>query len=366
MAKCLILTTRRNTILSLFNKIVHEENIEKSYKQCMKGKSKYKEDAMVFDRDKTYNIYKLVESLKNGTYTMSGYIRFYVYEPKEREIYAPKFKDKLVQTMINNVIKETYNKAFIKDSYACIDNKGTHKASERINHFVKKAKWEYGEGAYIIKLDVSKFFYSINRETLKNLLPKKIKCKNTLNLMYAIIDSSPNELGIPLGNITSHILANVYMNEFDNYCKRNLRIRYYVRYMDDSFAVVKNKEAANVNKIMMEKFLTEVLQLNANPKKTKIFPINQGVNMVGFKTFGTHKLLRNDSKQKIKQKLRKMEGLILKRKMKKEKAEQMLNSWLGHSLNANSYNFIQKLLKKHDYIYLDSRGSFKINIEGVD
>jgi len=349
----------------LFEAIVEPSNVEQAYKECMRGKSKYKVDAMLFDRDKTYNLGQLVESLKNGTYEMDEYIQFYVYEPKERKIYAPKFKDKLVQAMINNVIKHIYNRCFSFDSYACIDGKGTHKASGRISHFLRKASWEYGDDAFIIKLDVSKFFYSIDRDVLKELLPKKLKCKQTLELLYKIIDSSPNELGLPLGNITSHILANIYLNEFDQYCKRHLGLRYYVRYMDDSCTIVRNKDEAKRVLACMVEFLESKLKLIANPKKTRIFPIEQGVNIVGFKTYKTHKLLRDDSKRKIKRKLRKMENLIRTGRMTTDKAEQMVNSWLGHSKNASSNNFIYRLLLKHDFLTLDHKGVFKIHLKEV-
>lgn len=350
----------------LFNEIIDPENVEISYTQCLSGKSKYKTDAMLFDRNKTYNLKQLVESLKDGSYRMDDYIQFNVYEPKERKIYAPRFKDKLVQMMINNVIKHVYNNCFIYDSYACIDNKGTHKASNRIQHFLRKASWQYGEGAFIIKLDVSKFFYSIDRGILKSILPKKIKCEKTLDLLYKIINSSPKERGLPLGNITSHVLANIYLNEFDNFCKRKLGLKYFCRYMDDSFAVVENKADAKRILGLMSTFLESHLNLIANPKKTRIFPVDQGVNIVGFKTYKTHKLLRDDSKRKIKRKLSKMEKLVKSERITVEKAEQMLNSWLGHAKNASSRNFIKRLLEKHEFLQINNKGVFKIVMKEVD
>jgi len=115
----------------------------------------------------------------------------------------------------------------------------------------------------------------------------------------------------------------------------------------------------------MVEFLESKLKLIANPKKTRIFPIEQGVNIVGFKTYKTHKLLRDDSKRKIKRKLRKMENLIRTGRMTTDKAEQMVNSWLGHSKNASSNNFIYRLLLKHDFLTLDHKGVFKIHLKEV-
>ncbi|MCC5911306.1 MAG: RNA-dependent DNA polymerase [Clostridiaceae bacterium] len=349
---------------TLFTKIVDIENMEKAYKKSLKGGEKYNKEAMIFSLNSTYNLYRLRQSLIDGTYEFEGYIHFKVYEPKERIVDAPHYRDKIVQLSINNILKEIYNPCFIYDSYACIDNKGTHKAVERISYFMRKAAWEYGDKAFIIKIDIKKFFYSIDREILKKILTKKIKCKKTLNLLFKIIDSADviDPLGLPLGNTLSQICANIYMNELDQYCKRKLGLHYYVRYADDVVVIVKNKDEAQRVLGLAKDFLKEELHLNTNTKKTKIFPIDQGVNTVGFKTYKSHRLLRNDSKKKIKRKAKKMRRLILEDKMTVEKAEQILNSWLGHARNGCSYNFINKLLEKNDYICLDHKGTFKVDI----
>ena len=350
---------------NLFNEIICSENVEEAYRLCMQGKTKFKVDAILFDKDKTYNINMLISELKNKTYKMSEYTEFYVYEPKQRKIYAPCFRDKLVQMMINNIVKEMFNKSFIFDSYACIDSKGTHKSAERIQNFIKRASFEYGKGAFIIKIDIKKFFYSIDREVLKTFLPKMIKCDLTLSLINLIIDSSPNELGLPLGNITSHMLANYYLHQVDVFIKRKLSVKYYVRYMDDMMIIVKDKEKAKGILNFVEKFINEILKLELNKKKTKISPVEQGVNMVGYKIYKTHRLLRNDSKKKIKRKMKKIPDLIFFNKITKEKSEQMLNSWLGHARNCCSYNFISKLINKHNYIKIDKQGTLKINEEVI-
>lgn len=336
----------------LFEKITNEENIYKAYKKALKGKGKYNPEAMEFSLDEIYNLKELRQSLIDETYKFDGYIRFPVFEPKERIVDAPHFKDKIVQLAVNNVLKEIYNPTFIFDSYACIDDKGTHKCVDRISHFIRKAKWEYGDDAYIVKLDVRKFFYSIDREILKILLAKKIKCKKTLRLLFKIIDSANliSLLGLPLGNTLSQICANVILNVLDNYCKRKMRIKYYVRYMDDSIIVARNKDEANEILELIGEFLKSELHLNLNEDKSKVFPLAQGVNAIGYKIYPTHRLLRNGSKKKIKRKIKAMPKLILDGKMSIQKAEQILNSWLGHSSHANSYNFINKIVAKYDFI----------------
>lgn len=356
----------------LFDRIVDEENIYQAYKKALKGDGKYNPEAMEFMFDEVYNLQELRKSLIDGTYEFSGYIRFIVYEPKERIVDAPHFKDKIVQLAINNILKEIYNKSFIYDSYACIDDKGTHKCAKRIQHLMRKAKWEYGEEATIIKGDFKKFFYSINRDILKKLLPKKIKCKRTLKLLFIIIDSADiiDLLGLPLGNTLSQICANIYLNELDNHCKRKLSLKYYVRYMDDFVIVVKDKEVAKEVLCLVSDFTKELLGLKLNENKTKIFPINQGVNTIGYKIYTTHMLLRNESKKKIKRKIKAMPRLISEGRLTIEKAEQILNSWKGHAGHGDSYNFIQSLLNRFDFLYLVKKSNgktvLKINVDKLE
>ncbi|HAS91926.1 MAG TPA: RNA-dependent DNA polymerase [Clostridiales bacterium] len=346
----------------LFEKIINEDNLYKAYKKALKGDGKYNPEAMIFTLDEVYNIKMLRQSLIDGTYKFDGYIRFIVYEPKERIIDAPHFKDKIVQLAINNVLKEIYNPCFIFDSYACIDGKGNHKCVDKIQHLMRKAKWEYGEDTTIIKGDVKKFFYSINRGILKKLLHKKIRCKKTLNLLFKIIDSADilDLLGLPLGNTLSQICANIYLNELDQFCKRKLSLKYYIRYMDDFFIFVKNKEEAKRVLCLINEFVEEKLGLKLNTEKTKIFPIEQGLNAIGYKIYITHRLLRDSSKQKVKRKLKATPHLIQEKKTTIEKIEHMLGSWMGYVSYGNSYNFIKSLMIKYGFLCLTKRRGKKV------
>lgn len=321
----------------------------------MKGDSKYKDEAIIFSSNKTYNLNKLRQSLINETYEFSGYYTFKVYEPKERIINAPCFKDKIVQIAINNVLKEKYYKTFIYDSYACIDNKGTHACAVRTQKFLKQSYWQYDD-PFIIKMDIKKFFYTIDREILKEILSRKIKCKNTYRILEHIIDSADviDEVGLPLGNTLSQICANIYMNELDQYIKRKLSIKYYTRYADDMFIICESKAEAKRVLMLCEEFINNELNLKLNQRKTKIFPIEQGVNYVGYKIYHTHMLLRNESKRKVKRRLKAYQKLLKENKITKEKLEQMLNSWKGHADYANSYNFYNKLVEKFEYLELEN------------
>lgn len=339
---------------TLFSKITSIENIEKAYKQSQKGSGKYKRSSLLLEKNKTYFLKKIREELIDGTYTFGDYNRFTVYEPKERIIDAPRLKDKIVQLAINNVIKEEINNKFIHDTYACIDNKGTHKAVYRISHFMRKAKWMWGDDARIIKIDIKKFFYTIDREVTKKEFSRHIKCKDTLDLINKVIDSADqiSPKGLPLGNTLSQIGANITMNPLDQYAKRKLRLKFYVRYADDIVIIVKNKKGADYILDKLITFIEDRLNLNVNLNKTKIFPIRQGVNVLGYKIHATHKLLRNESKKKVKRKLKKMKYLIRDGRLTVDKAELMLNSWKGHADHANSNNFIKSLTTKYDFLKL--------------
>lgn len=346
---------------NLFDKIVSEANVDDAYRKTQLGQMKYKRGAIHFSQNLTANLAALRERVINGTYKPSDYYAFKVFEPKERLIYAPAFEDKIVQHMINNILKDIYRSCFIHDSYSCIEGKGTHACAARIQQFMRIAKQNYGSQAYIIKADVYKFFYSMDRQILQSLLRKKIKCKNTLYLLDKIIESSPGEAGLPLGNLTSQLFANIYLNELDQFCKRVLGLKYYVRYADDIVIIVETKKKAKQVLEDVRNYIAKYLCLSMHPEKSKVFPLAQGVNAIGFKIHPTHRLLRNDCKAKIKRKIKKTPHLIYEGKMTVEKANQMLGSWSGHAQYGSSRNFIQKILQKFDYIYMDNKGLLKID-----
>ena len=147
-----------NLIDNTFDSIVAKENLYLAYEKALQGDEKYTIEAMLFARDEVYNLKQLRENLINETDKFEGYMRFLIFEPKERIVDAPHFKDKIVQLAMINVLKEIYYPSFIYDSYACIDGKGTHACADRIQWFMQRGRWEYGVGAYIIKGDVKEFF----------------------------------------------------------------------------------------------------------------------------------------------------------------------------------------------------------------
>lgn len=350
-------TTEGSAQLSiLFNEIFSWNNLEKAYNDSLKETGKFNKEAMRFQRNETINLMRLRQTLYNGDYRFSGYNTFKIYEPKVRIINAPHYEDKIVQLSLNNILKDIFEPSFIKESYACMQNRGTHKAVEQVQKNLRQAHFKWGDDAYICKGDVRKFFYTIDRDILKSLYRKKIKEKDVLVVMDEIVDSGAlvDKVGLPLGNTLSQLCANIYLNEFDQYAKRYLGYKYYVRYGDDVIIILPNKKEAQKAKLEFITFIKEKLNLDHNRKKTQIFPINQGVNAYGFKVHRTHRLLRDDSKQSIKRKIKKMPKLIASGRMNIVTANTMLGSWSGHARYASSRNFIQNILKNRSYIKLEN------------
>lgn len=252
--------------------------------------------------------------------------------------------------MVNNGLKEFYRNKFIYHSYACIVGKGTHRAVDAVQHNFRLAKRNYGAASYILKIDIAKFFYSIDREVLKSIIRRDIKCKRLLELIEIIIDSAQtiSKKGLPLGNTISQLLANVYMNELDHYCKRSLQTKHYVRYADDIVIFCESKEQANDYLYFIEKYLKNKLKLKVNEHKTKVFPISQGVNAYGFKIHATHRLIRTDTKTRMKQKTKKLIRLERAGRVCVVTVNQVLSSYAGHCKYAATYTLISRLMNNND------------------
>lgn len=341
----------------LYQKVYDFNNIRLSYKRILKGDKKFKKDAIILDMCRERNLLTLWRELKSKGYQVGEYLRFKVFEPKERVVSAPRARDKIVQFAVHNVLQEVYEPVFIKTSFACLKDKGTHKAVDNVQHDMRVCKWKHG-GGWILKMDVKRFFYSIDRDILKQLLRKKITDPDMIWILDLIIDSSPEgEKGIPLGNVTSQDFANIYLNEVDQYCKRCLGVKYYTRYMDDIVIVTPTKEAAQDYLAKIKKFLNEKLNLETN-SKTKIFPMEQGVNAYGFKIWTTHRLLRDQSKRAMKRRIKAMDAKFKRGELQEKDVLKGVNSWLGHARHSNSYNLAKKVFKKYPYIKVEGEIKF--------
>ena len=329
------------TIRNKYDKKLTYESLMKAHKESRKGKNIRKE-IILFNLKQEEYIMWLYEKLKMGTYKHSGYTTFYVTEPKVRLIEKSAYIDRIVHRWyVDNFMKEYFIKSFISTSYACLQNKGMHKACIDVQETMKHCK-RIWNNYYIIKMDVAKYFQNIDKEILYNILQRKIKDKKLLWLTREILYSNGIEKGLPIGNYTSQCFANIYLNELDQYAKHTLKLKYYFRYMDDIVVMVKNKKEAIQKLQQIREFLTKNLKLELN-SKTQIFKSSQGVNFCGYKINEYRLKIRTKGKKKLKNKIKILKYQIKTRQIDTKEAHKFLTGHLGYIDIANVKNLKEKL-----------------------
>ena len=331
------------TIKKSFNSKLTFEKLLKAHERASKGKKKKKE-VILFEMDLETNIIKILNDIKNNKYRFGKYREFIIYEPKMRIIKSLPYKDRIVhQWYIEEFIKPFFFPRFIIDTFACLDNRGTHKCIIKTQKNMRKMKSKYND-YYVLKCDIKKYFYSINKNILLNILKKRIKDKKLIEFTKIILGDL-NELGIPIGNYTSQFFANIYLNELDHYVKEKLNIKYYIRYMDDFILLLPNKEISKEVLIKIKIFVELNLNLKLN-EKTKYFSNKKGIDFCGYKIFETHILLRKRFKIKLKKYINMWNKLYCNNKLDIDKMNMSLQSSKAHASHSNSYNFLNKKLKK--------------------
>lgn len=300
---------------NIFDKIVSIENLEVADKKAKKRKLNQKEIRDYF-KGRKKNLDTLHNNLISGEFKTSKYSVFKVYEPKERIISKlPFYPDRITQWGVYLQLENIFTPTFTADTYSAIKGRGIHKLSDNLKQSLKDK-----EGTkYCLKLDIKQFYPSVNNEILKQKIRRKIKCTRTLKLLDNIIDSAS---GLPLGNLLSQLFANVYLNELDHYIKQELKVKYYFRYCDDICILSCNKQDLhNILHIIKQKLSDLKLEIKSN---YQIFPVEKrGVDIVGYKHYHTHTLLRKS----------------IKKNYIKNKNKKTHYSWLKH---CNSKNLIEK------------------------
>lgn len=329
------------TIKRCFFKKLTYEKILSAHFRASKCKSN-KREVLRFNIDLETNIINIINSLKNNSYRLGKYYEFNVYEPKLRVIKALPYKDRIVQQWyVEEFIKPYVLPRFIYDSYACIDGKGTHLAIKNLQKYMRLMKRKYGN-YYVVKCDIQKFFYTIDKDILYGLMKNYITDKNVLNLTKVFIYDNDSKVGIPIGNYTSQFYANIYLNVLDKFIKEELKIKYYVRYMDDFIFLADTKERAKKLFKIISSFVFEKLNLKLN-YKSKYYPSKMGVDFCGYIIFETHILLRKRSKKKIKKNICKWNKLYLSDKLDNDSMILSWNSWVGHAMHSCSFNLRKKM-----------------------
>lgn len=325
------------------------QNLHLAFYKTAKGR-RYNPDVLSFKQNLEENLFILQKELLDKTYIPCPYRTFILYEPKERIIYVSPIRDRIIHHAIMNIIEPIWDRLFIFDSYACRKNKGTHAGVKRTVSFLRKAIQRWGK-VYCLKCDISKYFPSINHHILLQIIEKKIKCKDTLWLLKTIIfnnssdKNNPDSKNMPIGNLISQWSANLYLNELDYFIKHNLKVEYYIRYMDDFILLHNDKEYLKLLKHTISAFLIEKLRLNLNPK-SDIFPINRGIDFLGYRIWHNNILLRKSNIIKATRRFKKLQKLYKQNLIEKERIICSVNSWLGHCKLANATNAIKKCIQK--------------------
>jgi len=329
--------------MNFFQEICSVENILDAWCEFSKGKHQ-KKDVQEFQLHLMDNILLLNKDLLSLKYKHGKYESFNINDPKPRNIHKASVRDRLLHHAIYRVLYPYFDKKFIDDSYSCRLGKGTHKALNQLKSFINKSSQNNSRRCFVLKCDIRKFFANIDHEILKKILEKHIKDKNILWLFSQVIDSffSPRHIyamadickvGLPLGNLTSQLLVNVYMNEFDQSMKRELKVKYYIRYADDFVVLSENKNYLTNLLPQISKFLEKELKLQLHPDKVFIKTIASGVDFLGWVHFPKHRVLRTSTKRKM-----------LKNLENNPKVE-TVQSYLGMISHGNGYKLREKIVK---------------------
>lgn len=274
------------------------------------------------------NILSLKEYLITKNYRHSLYKAFKITDPKPRDIHKASVRDRLLHHAIYRKLYPFFERTFIADSYSCRDKKGVHKALERFTRFSRKVSRNSTKTAWVLKCDIRKFFASIDHSILKEILARYIPDEEINWLLSTIIDSfSPVKpgVGLPLGNLTSQLLVNIYMNEFDQFAKHKLKAKYYIRYADD-FAILSEDREWLVSLLSrIETFLESRLALTLHPDKVSIATTASGTDFLGWVHFPDHRVLRTTTKRRMFSKIRDSEG-----------KPEVLNSYMGLLTRGNT------------------------------
>ena len=254
-----------------------------AWREFRRGKSK-KRDVQEFEFNLEDNIFQLHEELRAKVYRHLPYAAFYITDPKLRHIHKACIRDRVVHHAVFRILYPVFDPTFIFDSYSCRLGKGTHRAVSRLKKFARALSLNYQRNIFVLKCDVKKFFDSVNHRVLLEFIQRKIKNKNSVWLIKTIVGSFEKEssVGLPIGNVTSQLFANIYLNEFDQFVKHALKVKYYIRYCDD-FVILGANPSELVDLVScVGKFLNYRLKLVIHPDKVTIRKYRQGIDFLGY------------------------------------------------------------------------------------
>ncbi len=331
MCVCVDLFTRliimKIQLVHSFEEIIAVGNLLEAWREFVRGK-RNKHDVEEFSLHLMDNILVLHNDLRHHTYRHGGYQAFSICDPKPRQIHKASVRDRLLHHAIYRILYPFFDRVFIADSFSCRIGKGTHKALNRLRAFAFKVSKNNTRTCWVLKCDIKKFFANIDHEVLLRVLQKYIPDRRILWLLREVIGSFSSirpGVGLPLGNLTSQLLVNIYMNEFDQFVKHRLKAEHYVRYADDFVILSENRAWLQGLIPQFEAFLSESLRLRLHPQKVFIKTLASGVDFLGWVHFTDHRVLRTTTRRRM-----------IKKTAKAPRPE-TINSYLGMLRHGNTH-----------------------------
>lgn len=305
-------------------------------------------DIQAFEFHLEDNLFKLHQELESRTYQPNPYTSFYISDPKLRHIHKASVRDRVLYQAVFQVLYPIFNRQFIFDVYSSRNEKGTHRGVLRLQSLARKVSCNWTRPAYALKCDIRKFFDSVNHQILTEIIQKTIPDRETLWLIEKIIKSFQVEYGsgIPLGNVTSQLFANVYLNEFDQFAKRNLKVNYYVRYCDDFVILAEDQEFLTSRIPQIRSFLWERLKLELHPTKVAMRKLRYGIDFLGYVVLPHYIVLRTKTKRRILKKVAEMQKQLQRGEIREEFFQQSLASYFGLLTHCRGFKVKFQLLKR--------------------
>ncbi|OLP15444.1 RNA-dependent DNA polymerase [Leptolyngbya sp. 'hensonii'] len=346
---------------NLWSQITDFENLLNSARQAQRAK-RFRANVLEFNYHLEQELACLQHELRSHTYEPGTYRTFRIFEPKPRLISAAPYRDRVVHHALCNIIAPIFEQTFIHDSYANRVGFGTHRAFRRFVQFYRNCQ-------YVLQCDIRKYFPAIDHEILKTLLRRKIKCPDTLHLIDLIIDRSNEQepimeyfpgddlltpclrrRGLPIGNLTSQFFANCYLNGFDHFVKEELKVKYYLRYVDDFSLFSDDRSFLATTRVAIETYLA-TLRLKIHPIKSQLFATRIGANFVGFRVLSVGNTfpkqirirVRNDNVRRGRQRLKRMYRAYVEGQITLEHMQRSLQSWMAHLAHGNTWRLQQDI-----------------------
>lgn len=346
---------------NLWPQLIAFDNLWQAWRQARRGKSR-SAGAVAFELNLERELLALQRELAEGSYQPGAYRLFTLYERKPRLIAAAPFRDRVVHHAVMNVIEPPLDRTFIFDSYACRRGKGTHAAVDRYQRWAQRYP-------YVLKLDIQRYFPSIDHARLKAKLRRRIADPRVLALLERIVDGSPTDVagdpihfpgddlltplerrrGIPIGNLTSQFFANLYLDDLDHWLKEQRRVPAYLRYVDDMVLLADAKTELHDHHATLADYLTRE-RLRLHPRKAQVSRTRDGLNLLGYLVFPHQRRLRNDNGLRFRRRLRRFARAYALGRLSLAAINPSVQAWLGHARHADTLGLCQSMFDAIPFI----------------